>query len=172
MIGRKNNIIKHNYIIVYINIQTILSILYDTLLIYGMSIAIMDCMRTILISDDPALLEMINQSDWGSDDQIDIYNESKNPLDVMSTVCESNPSLLIIDDDFLKPETVHILKSIRKVNKNIGFIFCTSNTSIDLGKEVSQLGIQYYTMKPLDVGELRESLNAVVHAYHKKIFNV
>ncbi len=144
----------------------------DAFSISGMSIAIICGMRTILISDDPALLEMVSQSDWSSDGQIDIYNESKNPLDVMSTVCASNPSLLIIDDDFLKPDTVHILKSIRKVNKNIGIIFCTSNTSIDLGKEVSQLGIQYYTTKPLDVGELRDSLNAVVQAFHKKIFNV
>ena len=129
-------------------------------------------MRTILISNDAKLLDIIKKSDLELHKHIEIYNASRDPLDVMSKVCESNPSILIVDDDFLKPQTAHILKSIRKVHKNIGIIFCTSDTSIDLGKEVSQLGIQYYAMKPLDVGELQESLNAVVQAYHKKILNV
>ena len=126
-------------------------------------------MRTILISADPELLEMISQSGLKEDNQIDVYNESNDPLDVMSTVCESNPSLMIIDDDFLKPNTVHILQSIRKVNQSIKIIFCTSNSSIDLGKEVSQLGIQYYAIKPLDKGELQESFNAALQAFNKKI---
>jgi len=126
-------------------------------------------MRTILISADPALLAMISQSGLQGDNQIDVYNESNDPLDVMSTVCESNPSLMIIDDDFLKPKTVHILQSIRKVNQSIKIIFCTSNSSIELGKEVSQLGIQYYAIKPLDKGELQESFNAALQAFNKKI---
>jgi DNA-binding response OmpR family regulator len=126
-------------------------------------------MRTILISEDPELLALLNRSELSGQHQISVYEGSKDPLDVMSTVCEANPSLLIIDDDFLQPNTVHILQSVRKVNKKLNIIFCTSNTSIDLGKEVSQLGLQYYAMKPLDKGELLASFKAALEAHHKKI---
>jgi response regulator of citrate/malate metabolism len=129
-------------------------------------------MRTILISNDTELLSRIEKSGLSLKKQIQIYNESKDPLDVMSTVCEINPSLLIIDDDFLAPETVHILKSIRKVNRGIDIIFCTSNASIDLGKEVSQLGIQYYAIKPLNEGEIQDSFNAILQAHKKKTFSI
>ena len=111
---------------------------------------------------------MIKTSGLDMNHQFKIYNESKDPLDVMSTVCEANPSLLIVDDDFLAPETVHVLKSIRKVNRSIDIIFCTSNTSIELGKEVSQIGIQYYAIKPFTDNELHESIKAAKEAISKK----
>jgi response regulator of citrate/malate metabolism len=125
-------------------------------------------MRTILISNDTDLLSMIKTSGLDMNQQFKIYNESKDPLDVMSTVCEANPSLLIVDDDFLAPATVHVLKSIRKVNRSIDIIFCTSNTSIELGKEISQIGIQYYAIKPFTDDELHESIKAAKEAISKK----
>ncbi len=111
---------------------------------------------------------MVEKSGLSLKEYIEIYNESKDPLDVMSTVCDMNPSLLIVDDDFLAPETVHFLESIRKVKPGIDIIFCTSNTSIDLGKAVSQLGIQYYAIKPLNEGELQDSFQAVLQTHRKK----
>jgi DNA-binding NarL/FixJ family response regulator len=128
-------------------------------------------MRTILVTEDTDLLSVVKKSGLDLKQQIKTYNESKDPLDVMSVVCEANPSLLIIDDDFLAPETVHVLKAIRKVNRSLAIIFCTSNTSIDLGKEVSQLGIQYYAIKPFNDGELQDSFKAVLETHKKKLIN-
>jgi len=128
-------------------------------------------MRTILVSNDNDLLSIVEKSGLDLKQQIKTYNESKDPLDVMSMVCEANPSLLILDDDFLAPNSVHFLKSIRKVNRSLDIIFCTSDTSIDLGKEVSQLGIQYYAIKPFDEGELQDSFKAVLETHKKKIFH-
>lgn len=139
---------------------------------FGISVAWVVGMKTILVSNDKELLSGIEKSGLDFAKQINIYNESKDPLDVMSTVCEINPSLLIIDDDFLAPETVHILKSIRKVNRGIDIIFCTSNSSIELGKEVSQLGIQYYAIKPLNEDELHDSFKAVSKAHQKKSYSI
>jgi DNA-binding NarL/FixJ family response regulator len=124
-------------------------------------------MRSILISNDPNLLNLINNSELKTNVQIEVLSDNNDPLDVMSAVCEANPHLIIVDDDFLYPETVHFLQSIRKVNRGVKIIFCTSNNSIELGKEVSQLGIQYYAMKPLDKGELLEAFNAALKAYNK-----
>ena len=125
-----------------------------------------------MISNDPELLILVEKTNKISDEPIRIYKESNDPLDVMSVACEFNPSLLIIDDDFLHPETVHVIKSIRKVNKSVKIIFLTSNTSIDLGKEVSPLGIYYYAMKPLDANELLDSFRAVTRETKKEKLNI
>ena len=118
-------------------------------------------MKTMLVSKDPELIRIITSSEFFSKEKDILMSESKDPLDIMSAVCSKNPTLLIFDDDFLKPESAHILKSIKKVKKNIYVIFITSDSSFDLGKEVSQLGIQFYTHKPLEEKELVDSVRSI-----------
>ncbi len=115
----------------------------------------------MLISKDPDLIRVITSSDVFSKEKYILMSESKDPLDIMSAVCLKNPTLLILDDDFLKPDSAHILKSIKKVRQNIYVIFITSDSSFDLGKEVSQLGIQFYTHKPLGEKELIDSVRSI-----------
>ena len=118
-------------------------------------------MKTMLVSKDPELIRIITSSEFFSKEKDILMSEWKDPLDIMSTVCSKNPTLLIIDDDFLKPESAHILKSIKKVKKNIYVIFITSDSSFELGKEISQLGIQFYTHKPLGEKELVDSVRSI-----------
>ena len=91
-----------------------------------------------------------------------VYNESRDPLDIMSTVCLANPTILVIDDDFLKPETSHILSSIKKIMKKVAVIFVTSNTNIDIGREVSQMGVYYYALKPLENDAMIDALKSII----------
>jgi response regulator of citrate/malate metabolism len=118
-------------------------------------------MNTMLLSQDPKLINTITSAKVIIADKFILQNESKNPLDIMSAVCSKNPTLLIVDDDFLKPESVHILRSIKKVKNNIYVIFITSDSSFDLGREVSQLGIQFYTLKPLGRKDFRDSVLSI-----------
>jgi len=125
-------------------------------------------MKTMLVSKDPDLIRIITSSDVFSKEKYILMSESRDPLDIMSAVCLKNPTLLIIDDDFLKPDSAHILKSIKKVRQNIYIIFITSDSGFDLGKEVSQLGIQFYALKPLDETELIESVKSIARLKEKK----
>ena len=118
-------------------------------------------MKTMLVSKDPDLIKVITSSDVFSKERFILMSESRDPLDIMSAVCSKNPTLLIVDDDFLKPDSAHILKSIKKVRQSIYVIFINSDSSVDLGKEVSQLGIQFYALKPLDENELIESVKSI-----------
>jgi DNA-binding NarL/FixJ family response regulator len=92
---------------------------------------------------------------------VQVVNHSSDPLDIMAAVCSHKPTLLILDDDFLKPNSAHTLSSIRKVNEHIDIIFITSDSGIDLGRAVSQLGIHYYGIKPLEQSELKEAVLSV-----------
>lgn len=125
-------------------------------------------MKVLLVTNDSELLHIFRSDIACQFDIVTVYAESNDPLDLMSTICSDNPSLLIIDDDFLKPNTAHILKSIKKVKKDVYIIFITSDARIDLGREVSQLGIHFYAHKPLDKTELIESMKSIAQLKAKK----
>ena len=127
-------------------------------------------MKIILISRDQNLIQMVENAIPRQKNALMIYDGSADPLDVMSAICAQNPSLIIVDDDFLSPYSAHILRSVRKINQHVDIFFATSDTGIELGKEISQLGIQYYAIKPLAESELTDSLNSVIEVIAKRIY--
>ena len=127
-------------------------------------------MKILLISNDQILSELIKGVQLPEDSTVVIRSEDPDPLDTMSAVCSMNPTILIIDDDFLKPNTARVIKSIRKVNEKVDVIFITSDSSVELGKQIMQLGIQLYTVKPFDEHEITESLKSIVNLKLKSIY--
>ncbi|MEJ2545955.1 MAG: hypothetical protein P8Y99_17980 [Calditrichaceae bacterium] len=119
-------------------------------------------MQILVISDDVELINTVSCPVDVEDCITKVYNDSRDPLDIMSTVCLANPSILVIDDDFLKPETSHILTSIKKIMQKVAIIFVTSNTNIELGREVSQLGVYYYALKPLENDAMIDALKSII----------
>jgi len=113
-------------------------------------------MKILLISGDPKLVEQIQKTDMFSSEKIIVFNESNDPLDVMSFAIHNHPSLMIIDDDFLRPISGRIISSIKNVLTKVSTIFVTSDESYELGREISPLGIQYYAIKPVDVNDMRD----------------
>jgi DNA-binding NarL/FixJ family response regulator len=118
-------------------------------------------MKVLIVSNDINLLKIFKSDLASQFDLVNVYAESNDPLDLMSTICSDNPKLLIVDDDFLKPNSAHLLNSVRKVNKDLIIIFITSDPSINLGREISQLGIYFYAYKPIDPDEIKDSISAL-----------
>ena len=119
-------------------------------------------MRTLLISKDNLLINMVNNFGKSKDDSVTIYEEDSDPVKVLSNILSVQPSVLIIDDDYLSPDTVSVLESLRKVNSKIKIIFVTSDSSIELGKAVSQLGIYFYAIKPIEEEEFKTLFNSLL----------
>ena len=124
-------------------------------------------MKILIITDDAILIEMGNSFNHVQADQIIIYNSDSNPLSVVAFVFDNNPSLLIVDDDYLKPNSAQIIETIRKMNKKLAIVFVTSDPGLELGKEISQLGILYYAIKPLIESELEDLLNSINNSKDK-----
>ena len=55
------------------------------------------------MSADKELINMLVDAHLLPDEHVVIFNESTEPLEVMSSVCSFHPAILIIDDDFVKP---------------------------------------------------------------------
>lgn len=118
-------------------------------------------MKIITVSNDSILIELINKSEVIENHQLVIYSESNDLLDVVSFVCMNHASILIADDDFLKPDSAHLLENIRKLNPKLAILFITSDPGIELGKKISQLGISFYGIKPLSENELEDSIRSI-----------
>ena len=113
-------------------------------------------MQILILSKDPDLIDTPLCSEDIEDCNIKVFNDSRDPLDIMST------TILIIDDDFLKPDTSHILSSIKKIMDQLGVIFVTSDSKIELGREISQLGVYYYAVKPLEKDAIIDALKSII----------
>lgn len=124
-------------------------------------------MLILIISKDPNLIDTASSSQETHDCQIKVFNDSRDPLDIMSTVCLANPTILVIDDDFLEPQTSHILFSIKKIMQKLAVIFVTSNSNLELGREVSQLGVYYYALKPLEKDAILDALKSIINLKSK-----
>jgi len=124
-------------------------------------------MQILVISNDVELINTVSCPLDVEDCITKIYNNSRDPLDIMSTVCLANPTILVIDDDFLKPQTSHILASIKKIMQKVAIIFVTSNTKIELGREISQLGVYFYALKPLENDAMIDALRSIINLKSK-----
>ena len=118
-------------------------------------------MKTTIISNDHDLINIIKYLKIFPENQLDIFSGKADALEIMSHVCTEHPNTLIIDDDFTKPQSANILNAIRKVNNNLKIVFISSDSSVELGREVSQVGILYHAVKPIDKEEINDLFNSI-----------
>ncbi len=118
-------------------------------------------MKIVTVSNDKRLIELINKPEVKGNHQLVVYNETKDLLNVVSFIYMNHTSVLIADDDFLKPDSAHLLENLKKLNPKLAILFITSDPAIELGKKISQLGIFFYGLKPLSENELEESIRSI-----------
>lgn len=123
---------------------------------------IIKVMKILAITNDLQIIEFILKNIDGDQNEIYINSDIYDPLEVHSSVHKIHPSLMIIDDDFLTPNSVRIIRSLKDINKNFKIIFITSNDGLELGKEISQIGVHYYALKPIQSYELIQAVQSVI----------
>jgi len=129
---------------------------------FGMLIVCIMGMKIQCITNERKLKDELQKFQSNTAQYVDFYSGTKNSLDILSFVVSDNASLVILDDDFTSPHSVHLLESIRKVKKEQKTIFLTSNDSLDLGKQISSLGVQFYAIKPISESELIDSVKSIL----------
>jgi len=118
-------------------------------------------MKIFTLSTDREIIRLVDSFASENQHQSINYNKSKIPIDIVGYVYEKNPFVIIIDDDYVKPNAAVMISTIKKMKENMQIIFVTSDTSVELGKKISPLGITYYTIKPIDKHEFDELLNSI-----------
>lgn len=118
-------------------------------------------MQILAITEDISLLSSLTEFNLSELGEIKLYTKSYDPLEVISSVHSLSPTLLIFDDDILKPNSEKILKSIKQISKNVVIIFLTSDNSVDLGRKISPMGVYYYGIKPISKREILNLIKSV-----------
>lgn len=126
-------------------------------------------MRILLISKDKQLQTFLENFGDDCDTTAIIYNDDPNPIKILSFYLSLQPSVIIVDDDYLSHNSVAFIESVRKLNQKTKIIFATSDSSIELGKKISPLGIYFYAIKPIDEREFKELLDSLLKSKAKTI---
>lgn len=126
--------------------------------------------KVLLISVDKTIKFFTEKNYNNPNYNFTTFCSTTDPLDIMSQVCSVNPSILILDDDFINPNSVHLLNSIKKVNPKLSVIFLTSNTSLDLGRQINSIGVKYYLMKPISENDFHEFLESTNKQLNEKLY--
>ena len=118
-------------------------------------------MKIILISNDKEVVSTIKEIDIVSDNQLIVYDLLKDSCEILSDIISNNPSLIIFDHDYIENDTVKILRSVRKLDPKVSIILITSELTIDLGRELSQLGIHFKALKPISQISIEQSIKSL-----------
>jgi DNA-binding NarL/FixJ family response regulator len=114
-----------------------------------------------LISKDIEVIDSIKEIDILNHDHLIILDKPSDSCELLSDIISNNPSIIIFDNDYLENDTVKILKSIRKIDSKVTIILVTSELSIDLGRDLSQLSIHYKALKPISSNRIEESIKSL-----------
>lgn len=127
-----------------------------------MLIVFINNMKIQAISQEKKLVDELMKFQSKERETVELYSGANNSLDILSFVVSGNASLVILDDDFTRPHSVHLLESVRKIKKEQKIIFLTSDDGINLGKDITCLGVQYYAIKPISGKELVDSVKSIL----------
>ena len=138
-------------------------------LLFGTQLAKSATMKILIISQDNDFINGFSEVDQNGEISILVYKKNISPLDIVTYAFSVNPMLLIIDDDLLSPNSATIIKSFKKMKPESSIIFFTSSSSVELGRNISQLGIQYYGIKPFSKNEIYDLINSISISINKKL---
>ena len=128
-------------------------------------------MEILLVSQDKHILNIPNEKIFEDLGNFKIYDKIKDPLEIISTVHTYSPAILVLDDDMIKPNSSRILRSIKQITQDKVVIFLTSDNSIELGREISPMGIYYYGIKPITKETILDIIKSVKLKNRSKTFS-
>ncbi len=75
-----------------------------------------------------------------------------------------------MDDDFISPNSVRLLETLRKSHPKTAIIFITSNTSLELGRTINTIGVNFYLMKPFTENEFIVRIQSINNKTEAKTY--
>ena len=119
-------------------------------------------MKLTIATGDKKIIDIIQNISSIKHLSITMITTADDPLDLVSEIVVSKPKWLIFDDDLAAPHSTRVLKAVSSMTQNLSLIFLTSTASVELGREISQLGVDFYGIKPISEPELTQSINSIL----------
>jgi len=119
----------------------------------------MDKIRVVMIDDNISLVEMVEEY-FKDNRKIEICNKAYDGLDGIKLLEEEkgNYDVVILDLIMPKKDGLYVLEEMQKRGFKEKVIVLTSYNASSVIKEVSNLGVSYFMLKPFDNIELEKRI--------------
>lgn len=88
--------------------------------------------------------------------------------DILRKIKNKDCDVLVIDLDINSKNTINIIPQIRRSNPKLPVIVISGDSSIELARKIRMEGIYFYSIKPLDVPEMRLAVRDAVRSIELK----
>lgn len=140
----------------------------------------MNKIRVLMIDDNVELVSMIKEY-FNNHARIDLVmeaNDGEQGIDLVKR-CQSDYDVVILDLIMPKKDGLSVLEAMKKENLDKKVIILTSYNAQDMIRKVSELGVNYFILKPFELTDLekriedcctdREYNNASIDIYHNNL---
>lgn len=114
--------------------------------------------RVLIVDDDPSIVRLLGRF---ADDLSFETLEAIHPQEALALASREQVHIAVIDLHMPEMEGIELMKSLRRINRDIQVILITGDHSSQLVSDAIQNGAYDYLWKPIDFRRLGDSLNAV-----------
>jgi len=128
----------------------------------------MEKIRVLMIDDNESLIEMVKEY-FKENDKIEVVLSSNDGEDGLKKIIENENNYDIILLDLIMPvkDGMYVLKQLKSKNITKNIIVETSYNAQDTIRKVSELGANYYILKPFELTDLEERILEVCKYINK-----
>ena len=133
----------------------------------------MEKIKVLMIDDNVNLIQMVD--DYFEDNsKIEIVGKAYDGEEGLKIIKEGTLKydLIILDLIMPKKDGMSVLKELKELNINCNVIVATSYNAPDTIRKVSEMGANYYILKPFDMYDLEERIIDTVSELDKRTINL
>ena len=133
----------------------------------------MEKIKVLMIDDNVNLIQMVE--DYFEDNsKIEIVGKAYDGEEGLKIIKEGTLKydLIILDLIMPKKDGMSVLKELKDLNINSNVIVATSYNAPDTIRKVSEMGANYYILKPFDMFDLEERIIDTVSELDKRTINL
>lgn len=130
--------------------------------------------RVLIIDDNEKLIDAVKES-FKNHNIIKFVLEAHNGKEGYELIKSRQNDYDIIILDLIMPikDGLYVLESMRSDNINKKVIVATSYNAMDVIRQVSEFGVNYYVLKPFDMSDLEKRILSIANKeYDNKVIDV
>lgn len=134
----------------------------------------MQKVRVLMVDDNDQLIEAVKES-FKKSSKIEFVMKANNGREGFDLIKNHQDEYDIIILDLIMPgkDGLYVLESMKQEGIKKKVIVATSNNAIDVIREVSEYGVNYYILKPFEMCDLEKRiLDIISREYDKKVIDV
>ena len=140
----------------------------------------MENIKVLMIDDNIKLIEMVKEY-FSDHANIDLSLEAHDGIEGLKLIKENQNDYDVVILDLIMPnkDGISVLEDMKKLSINKKVIVLTSYNAQDMIRKVSELGVDYFILKPFDLKELEKRIiecnntgsysNKTIDVYHNNL---